>query len=193
MSSTDVCRIDLERDAQEEAGRLAIARRYRFGDVQPGGAIPLDRPWLAASRRPGTRMRLRPETLTIYQAALVDGSGRCAEATLAGVTSARTGAADHIDSVCAHFRSWEAEARRVHERFVRCRLDRERTRRAELEARADCQEVQPGLFDHRAIAERSLLEQEWLQIDAELKDRLDVLGDAQQVELEIHPVLVLVT
>jgi superfamily II DNA or RNA helicase len=196
--------VDLHAEAGLEAARLNAARRRlpSRSDHQLN-LLAASAPWMARTRCARTRTALAGHMLLLYQAACADRAGRVAESTVVGVMIRATGIANLSNPaiparhplVAAALNdalaNWEADARRIHERFVSCRIMRERARAVHLESAADAGELQPGLFDRRAEAAWRRIIDERRGIGRDAEAQLAALAAAHDLQ-PVDPQLVLV-
>lgn len=165
---------DVAQETALECSRLRRARAMCRGEqvsLSPQGA-----PWILRTRRTETRRWLNGRALLVLQSALVEAQG----ATIArlviplmipagsGVEACHSEASALLASCIQH---WRRESTTAHESYWTTRLARERLIAAAL---GDClhREIQPGLFDRRALrqadADRTAIEQRMRDLERRL-------------------------
>jgi superfamily II DNA or RNA helicase len=194
---------NLRNESCREAKRLTLVRSCPCGDDRQLALLAASGPWVARSRSSTTRSRLAGRTLLVFQATCEDGNGRIVESRIVSLAVAdKSGRSLELargdprdprlaDVLQAALLEWQADSRRIHERFMSCRLAREEATALNRRSSPDLHQLQVGLFDRRAETASLLAMRRDERELSESSARLRALEAATELHL-VEPCLLLV-
>ncbi|MGE5242678.1 MAG: helicase-related protein [Betaproteobacteria bacterium] len=181
--------LDLSFEAQREAARLAAVRNtVGVRERRLLQLLEVESPWFARAGSRRTRQEIASRVILLIRSVLEDPAGRVVADRMTPVAIGcghaatrpmrrdieilwRLARQEVVERVNAATRTWHAETARMAQAFAQARLARLQAILAVLDQPNGL--FQPGLFDRRAIAERSTVEALAALLREDIAARLD--------------------